>query len=287
MGTVWELDFYSRPIVDERQKKLWEVLICEGLQDTETDPETLFRYSKYLSNTEVNSVHLKDAISEALAQAPNPPTRVRFFRYQMQNMIARACEELGLPVKTSRRMLALQTWLDERKQTVYPEHPGYVETSSPTIMPPQPTPRPLPDALLGQQWTLVSLEVAALGEMSEWGMDFGEAFPLSLTGLAPDAKVPGVLIFSPRAMPLAGWMSGLELSAVTLEPASPPRLLLETGAVDSWILATLNTPALRKEAEGFIAAKQAANNVHFLAVQSDPKAQSFAGFWLLQDLVLG
>ncbi|MBD0341559.1 MAG: DUF1092 family protein, partial [Microcoleus sp. Co-bin12] len=26
MATIWELDFYSRPILDEREKKKWEVL---------------------------------------------------------------------------------------------------------------------------------------------------------------------------------------------------------------------------------------------------------------------
>jgi len=27
--TIWELDFYSRPVVDENNKKRWELLICE------------------------------------------------------------------------------------------------------------------------------------------------------------------------------------------------------------------------------------------------------------------
>ncbi|MEB3214919.1 MAG: Tab2/Atab2 family RNA-binding protein, partial [Nostocales cyanobacterium 94392] len=29
MGNIWELDYYSRPILDENNKKIWEVLICE------------------------------------------------------------------------------------------------------------------------------------------------------------------------------------------------------------------------------------------------------------------
>ncbi|MCC5618131.1 Tab2/Atab2 family RNA-binding protein, partial [Nostoc sp. CHAB 5836] len=39
-------------------------------------------------------------------------------------------------------------------------------------------------------------------------------------------------------------------------------------------------------AKGFEEAKQKANGVHFIGVQSDPKAQSFAGFWLLQEVNL-
>ncbi|NER84785.1 MAG: DUF1092 family protein [Leptolyngbya sp. SIO1D8] len=102
MGTVWELDFYSRPILDERNKKRWEVLISEGLQTVDTDPEKLFRYSKFLSNTEVNSIELKTAIQEAIDQAPAPPSRIRFFRFSMQNMITRACEELGIAASNMR-----------------------------------------------------------------------------------------------------------------------------------------------------------------------------------------
>jgi len=33
--------------------------------------------------------------------------------------------------------------------------------------------------------------------------------PLQMLSLTPETKVPGVLIFSLRAVPLAGWMSGL------------------------------------------------------------------------------
>ena len=35
MGKVWELDFYSRPILDENKKKQWEVLICEPQTDSQ------------------------------------------------------------------------------------------------------------------------------------------------------------------------------------------------------------------------------------------------------------
>ncbi|MEN8446904.1 MAG: Tab2/Atab2 family RNA-binding protein, partial [Cyanobacteria bacterium J06555_13] len=77
MGSVWELDFYSRPVFDENNKKRWEILICEGLQSVTDDPEKLFRYSKYVSNSEVNSETLQAAIEEAIAQAPSAPTKVR------------------------------------------------------------------------------------------------------------------------------------------------------------------------------------------------------------------
>jgi hypothetical protein len=287
MGSVWELDFYSRPVLDENQKKLWEVLICEGLVDNQTTPNNLFRYSKFLNNTEVNSINLQAAIEEAIAQAETPPSRIRFFRYQMQNMIQRACDQIGVPSKASRRTLALQHWLDERRETFYPNQPGYKNTPSPSVAAPPPTPKPLPDALLGQKWAFVSLEVSAFQDLPEWDIDFGEAFPLSLTEVSPETQIPGLLIFSPRATAIAGWMSGLELGYWRVETGKTPRLILETGAAESWILANLTNPNLLAEAQAFEAAKAKADQVHFIGVQSSPESESFAGFWLLQSRNFG
>lgn len=282
MGTVWELDFYSRPILDENNKKRWEVLISEGLQTVDANPDDLFRYSKFLANTQVNSIELKNAIAEAIEQAPEPPSRIRFFRFSMQNMITRACDELGLAAQPSRRTLALQTWMDYRRREVYPHEPGYTDKPSPSVGAPPPAPKPLPDALIGQQWALVSLPVSDLAEMPEWPIDFGEAFPPQIADIDSDTLVPGLVVFSSRALPMAGWMSGLEVSELRVEAGKTPRLILETGSADSWIMALLNTPDLQQEAQNFETAKTAANQVHFLAVQADPNAAAFAGFWLMQ-----
>ncbi|MEM6590674.1 MAG: Tab2/Atab2 family RNA-binding protein [Cyanobacteria bacterium P01_H01_bin.119] len=288
MTTVWELDFYSRPIFDERDKKRWEVLICEGVQSVNDKPESGFRYSKFLSSTEVNSIELQNAIADAIKQAPNSPDRIRYFRYPMQNMIARACEEMGIPARLSRRTFALQTWLDQRSQDVYPQEPGYRKTITPRVSAPPPSPKPLPDALVGQQWAVVTLEASAFDDMAEWQIDFGEGFSLQMAGLEPTAKVPGILIFSNRALPLAAWMSGLELAAVQADLAArQPQLLLETGAIDSWTLALLATDKLKTEAQNFEAAKETSNQVHFIAVQSDPESESFTGFWLLKSQAFG
>lgn len=286
MAIIWELDFYSRPLVDENNKKLWEVLICESPLGVDRDPDTLFRYAKFCGNTEVNSVTLRKALEEAIAQANTAPDKIRFFRRQMSNMITKGCEEAGIPAYASRRTLALNQWLQQRMTEVYPAMPNYQAGATPSVMMPPPNPQPLPDALIGQQWALVSLEASAFDEMTEWQIDFSESFPLKLTGVAPNTPIPGLLIFSPRALPMAGWMSGLELACVKY--TNPPaRLLLETGASDSWILANLTTPELQAEAEKFEATKQAANGVHFVAIQTDPESEAFTGFWLLQELNLG
>jgi hypothetical protein len=297
MGTVWELDFYSRPILDERQKKRWEILICEGLQSVNDDPKQLFRFSKFVSNSEVNSDQLTLALGEAIAQSGIQPTRVRYFRYQMQNMIKRACEEVGLLPYPSRRTLALQQWLEDRTENVYPHEPGYQPGNSPSVASPLEVVNPLPDALRGQKWALVSLPAEAFADMDEWDIGFGESFPLAVAQVGPDTMIPGFIIYSSRAVPLAAWMSGLEIACVRAgreestnyasKNTETARLLMDTGTIDTWLLADLVGPETQAEGERFEQAKKAANGVHFIAVQADPEAESFAGFWLMQARELG
>ncbi len=100
----------------------------------------------------------------------------------------------------------------------------------------------------------------------------------------PDLKIPGLIIYSSRAKPLAAWMSGLELAFVKFNSGPPARLLLETGGNDCWILANLGNSSTIEEAKRFSEAKSKVKQVHFLAVQSNPESESFAGFWLLQEI---
>lgn len=285
MATIWELDYYSRPILDEQNKKIWEVVICESLTTVEVRPETLFRFSKYCPSTEVNSGWLKDAIESAISEAPNPPDKIRFFRQAMNNMITTACKGLDVPAVLSRRTFALSAWLQDRAQNVYPQEPGYQPSLNPSVVFPVLPPQVLPEALEGQKWTFATLPLEALQEMGEWSIDFGEAFPLSLTELEPDAPVPGLIIFSKRATAMAAWMSGLEIAAVKYDSALPNRLLLETGVNDRWFLTTLDQKAI-PETQQFEEAKTRSNQVHFLAIQESPEVEAFAGFWLMRDMPL-
>ena len=72
-------------------------------------------------------------------------------------------------------------------------------------------PIPLPDAVKGDRgdkWTLVSLPASAFDEMKEWDIAFEESFSLSLVDTTPNTVIPGLIVYSPRANPLAAWMSG-------------------------------------------------------------------------------
>ncbi|NEU77286.1 DUF1092 family protein [Hassallia byssoidea VB512170] len=286
MGSIWELDYYSRPILDENNKKIWEVLVCESPLDTHTKADSLFRYAQYCPSTQVNSGWLRTALQEAINQAGEAPLKIRFFRRQMNNMITKACQDVGIPAQASRRTLMLNQWLQQRMEQVYPQEPGYQEGTNASVRLESPLPQRLPDALEGQQWIFVTLQGADFAEMHEWEIGFGESFPIEFANLSPSARIPGVLIFSPRALPLAGWMSGLELAWLRLDTNKGTRLILETGATESWILANMKNPQTIAEAKAFEEAKQKANGVHFIGVQFDRQAESFAGFWLLQEVNL-
>ena len=206
----------------------------------------------------------------------------------MNNMITKACEDANIVAAPSRRTYALLQWLEKRMEEVYPQETGFdiKAANSASVKYPPLNAVPLPDAIRGDKgdrWAFVSLEASAFQDFPEWDITFGEAFPLDLADIAPDTKISGFIIFSSRATPLSAWMSGLEMGYLQLELSSRPVLRLETGASDSWILANITNPQILAEAKGFETAKTNAKGVHFLAIQSTPESESFAGFWLLKE----
>jgi len=96
MSPVWELDFCSRPLLDERGKKVWELLI--------TDPERSFEHSQYFPNSRINSAELRRAVDALLARpGAVRPDRARFFRGQMSTIITKALTDAGIKALPSRR----------------------------------------------------------------------------------------------------------------------------------------------------------------------------------------
>mmetsp|Transcript_24056 Transcript_24056/g.78302 ORF Transcript_24056/g.78302 Transcript_24056/m.78302 type:complete len:228 (+) Transcript_24056:1179-1862(+) len=222
------------------------------------------------------------------AQGVAGPPAVRFFRGQMQTIITRACAEVGMKTIASRRCFTLIDWLDERHAEVYPAMEGYDAAAAPVVSFGEAlSPRALPDALRGEQWAFVSLPLSALVEECggvRAGKVFGDVFDVAELGLAPDALVPGVAVFSRRALALSAWTNGLELSSLKPE-TNYGLLLLETGISTCWQYATYRVSAeTTEEAKEWEAAKAAANGLHFLAVQSDPDSPTVDGFWLLRDV---
>ena len=66
-GSDWELDFYSRPILDADGRKRWELLITTT--PSSEDGDTPFRFAKVCPSSEVNSIWLNTALAEAREHA--------------------------------------------------------------------------------------------------------------------------------------------------------------------------------------------------------------------------
>ena len=101
----WELDYYSRPILESDGKKRWELLICSTPEPGQADPSQngsakSFRWVLPCPATSVNSIWLKEALQQALGAAAEegfgPPRRLRCWRGSMRTMVQRAAEGLGL-----------------------------------------------------------------------------------------------------------------------------------------------------------------------------------------------
>ena len=284
----WELDYYSRPILEADGKKRWELLICStpevGAGDDGTSHQ--FRWVQTCPATSVNSIWLKEALEQALCAAEDqgfaPPRRLRCWRASMRTMVQRAAEGLGMELVSSRRTYALVNWLQERERSVYPQEPGYM--AGPLAPPPQPLRPiavPLPEAARGESWAWASLPLEALAGAWEWDLGFAGLVPLP-PGLETEVPVPGIRLFSPsRALALAGWLAGLE--PVRLE-ISGLQLVLEAGMEDRWLLTNLDQAEAEAAARAFAAARTQAGGLQFMAVQANEADQRFEGFWLLRDL---
>ena len=106
----WELDFYSRPILEADGRKRWELLICSSADVLQGDSDPAFsgfRWQQDCPADSVNSIWLRQAIETALAEAQRQgwqaPRRLRCWRGSMRTMVQRAAAGLGLELVPSRR----------------------------------------------------------------------------------------------------------------------------------------------------------------------------------------
>ena len=282
----WELDYYSRPIVEADGKKRWELLICSTPDPSLVEAVEPFRWARSCPAGSVNSLWLREALQEALDAAADQglgrPRRLRCWRASMRTMVQRAAEGLGLELVPSRRCYALVEWLREREASVYPAEEGYLcGPLAPLPAPIRPIPVPLPEAVRGDRWSWVSLPAATLAEAPEWQTGFASLLPLP-EGIDPQAPVTGLrLVSRSRALAISGWLAGLE--PVRLE-IDGEQLVLEAALEDRWLVAMLSTEEAAAAAAAFALAREQAGGLQFIAVQSDENAPGSEGFWLLRDL---
>lgn len=274
-GDEWELDCYSRPVLGEDGKKLWEVLV--------TDSKGKFRYMKTLPSNLVNSRNLRKVIEELIEDAKVKPKKVRFFRNQMFNMITIALSTLDVEVKPSRRTNSLFMWLQEREENVYPNMKGYdPKLRQQTILDYDVSqPDRLPDVFKAQSYAFVALPAESFwnNEVNEENIKLGHLAPIK--GMPKTGWIHGIALFSKRAESIAAWMNGLEIAFLKADLLGR-ELILNTDISTQFVVAPL-MDAQKKEAQIFEKGKSSAEGYHFISVQQGPDSEEVEGFWLLRQ----
>lgn len=274
---VWELDFYSRPVVGLDGKKLWELII--------TDSQGAFEHVEVIPNSMVNSRELRQRIKAVVEEAPVKPKTIRFFRVQMFNMIQIALSEIDVKVIPSRKTYALYQLIKEREENVYRKMPGFQESLSRQAAKFQgielAVTRRLPDALRCESFAFGSFPLGQLEEFFNTANPkdyFGDRCLVDAT-VPKDILVPGMVVFSRRAYPLAAWMGGIELAFIkaTMEKQE---IVLECGVNITYKFAQI-TEDLKDDARTFQTSKGKTAGLHFLAVQTSAEAEEIDGMWLL------
>ncbi|GAX17579.1 hypothetical protein FisN_18Lh230 [Fistulifera solaris] len=284
----WELDCYSRPVIQPGGKKLWEVLIC--------DSGNTFRFRQELPSSQVNSKTLRQVVEQCVELVPTAkPSVIRFFRGAMFNMMNVALKELpDITAKPSRCTFALAAWLEERHATVYPKMEGYnaqmMNTATGASFLNVQTPVKLPDSLRGERYAFVSLPLAEFlpgGGVNDDTIGVGRLCPLPPALLwqqslpAGDTFVSGVVLMTPRAKAMATWLAGTELMSLKAD-LRKRQLIMETDLDTQYLMARLNDEQ-RAEGAAMEQAKDQLQGLHFVSVQVDEESDP-EGFWLLRSL---
>ncbi len=278
----WEIDFYSRPIIEIDGKKRWELLIS-STQDFSGGKT--FRWEKKCPSNEVNSIWLSKSLQEAVIEANKQgwdlPKRLRCWRTSMKTMIKKAAEKVGIEVLESRRTFSLYEWLEQREQNVYPNEPGYISGPiAPSKIEILNQPEPLPEALRGDAWSISSISLGSLREAKEWPMEFNSLIPIK-ESLDEHIQIPGLRLFSrSRALAVSAWLSGVEPVRLIVENN---QLLLEAGQEDRWLVTDMSEDYAHQVNHQLTEAKNNADGIQFIAIQSSPEEKKFTGFWMLKD----
>ena len=282
----WELDFYSRPIIEDNGKKRWELIIASTKKFDIKEP---FYWSKICPASEVNSIWLTNALKEALKDAEkqgwSKPGKIRFWRSSMKSIIKKSLENIEIEGLISRRTYNLFERIEFLEKKVYPKEKGFVKgvlapTYSSQIIN---DPKPLPEAVRGESLTIAEISISELRAAKNWPIQFGDIFPIE-DSIQDNYLVPGLRLFSEnRAIALAAWFSSLEPIKLEIDKN---RLLLEASEDDKWLVTDLAGNDAELLNKKFRNSKTNSLGYQFISIQSNPYIEEFAGFWMLKDVDL-
>jgi hypothetical protein len=272
----WQIDFYKLPPTDKQQSNTWELAIC--------DDRGQIIYEARCRQSQANSDWLVTQLGHAMGE--NRPDVVQIFRPQVLGLLTIAAQQLGIEVEATRRTNVLKKALKKRASNYTSKTPNY----NPVALD-KPPPQALPENLWGEQWNFASIGARDLIEM--FGdrpipvKDMPESLlPLNL-GIASTTPIPGVVIYGGRnSLQLARWLEQEKpvfLNYIPTEVGQSGGLILETGLVERWIVATFEDREVAQAAQSYEQRKQASQGLHFLLVQPDDSGMTYTGFWLLKE----
>jgi hypothetical protein len=271
---IWELDFFSRPVINDDGKKIWELIIVNknlSIQHIETVP-----------NSMVNSKELRKRLIKLIEKSQTKPKVIKFFRSQMYNMINIALSELDIIVKPSRRTYKLLDLISYREKMVYPTMDGYKPFMKEidTNLNIKKTPEKLPDALRGEKFTFASLVTDQIKLIKASNPLFLDLGPLDLSNCEKEV-IPGVIILSSRSKSLASWLNSVELFNISCD-IEEKDLNLECGLDINYLVSKFIGNNIQ-EAKTFERSKLKADGLHFIAVQDLNGGNSIDGLWILNN----
>ena len=282
----WEIDFYSRPIIEENGKKRWELIISSSKT---FKTEDIFLWNKRCPANEVNSIwltkSLKEAINDAKKQGWAKPSKIRFWRSSMKSIIKKSLENIGIEALISRRTYELLDRIEFLEKEIYPKEKGYVRgVLAPTyISEIDNMPKPLPEAVRGDALTISEITIGELKSAQNWPIEFGDIFPIQKS-LDDNKLVPGLRLFSKnRSLALAAWFSSLEPVKLIIKKN---QLILQASEDDNWLVTDLPEKDAHKFKEKLAHNKENLLGYQFISIQSTPFIQKFTGFWILRDIEL-
>nr|UXY88020.1 RNA-binding protein [Cryptomonas curvata] len=271
---IWEIDFFSRPVVNSDGKKVWELIVVDSNQT--------FEHTETVPNNLVNSKELKKRIKKLIDSKSKKPNIIKFFRGQMFNMISLALSDLDIIVKPSRRTFALYKEIKNREDNIYPNMEGYRPFMRDNQIKEKLkiSPEKMPDTLKGETYVFASIEKENAIEILNkfMGQKCFQGIPFEFLSIE---KIPGLIIYSKRAKSLANWLDSIELCNVFCD-IETRNILIECGLDIQYLFAKLSDSQY-KEATIFEKSKIYTKGVHFISVQQISNTNENLGFWLLNS----
>ncbi len=272
---IWQADFYKRPLEDKQGKPLWSLVVCnKGVQE------------RFCPQSEANS----DWLVSQLKDMGELPEVIQVFRPQCLNLLTAAGNKLGIEIEATRQVPELKAELQKRA-IAYQEQNNYTNTVYRPIEVEQSPPQALPEEIWGEEWRFATIAAEDIILFRDRALPIVEipdqSLPVNLK-IASTLPIPGIIIYGGRqSLQLAQWLQiakPFSLNYIPTEVGKSGGLILETGLVDRWIVATFEDPEVAKAALNYSQRKETSQGLHFILIQPDNSGMTYTGFWLLCSL---